>query len=270
MTVGPARQGRSGTTAAALRVVAWCAAITVAVPCGYLLIGGMALAAVPDPVSATLAAGTVVAVVVITARRLRPGWFAFNPQPRPREKTGARAFVASALAALLLAFLAGQVAAAVLYGEYGSSGFDRHEQAVQSSSPGMALLLSLLVAPVAEEALFRGLLYPLLRRRAGLVVSMTVTAALFALMHGNLVQAAATLPLDLVLALIAERTRAFGPAALAHAGYNLAAALVPPAVIQALTPAPCVILLLAAAGCGVVRLAGLVQASSGDVAGCRE
>ena len=269
MTVGPARQGRSGRAAAALRVAAWSAAITVAVPGGYLLIGVMALAAVPDPVTATMAAGTVVAVVVITARRLRPGRFAYAPPPRLWEKTGVRAFVSSALAALLLAFLAGQVAAAVLYGEYGSSGFDRHEQAVQSSGPGMALLLSLLVAPVAEEALFRGLLYPLLRRRAGLMVSMTVTALLFALMHGNLVQAAATLPLGLVLALIAERTRGIGAVVVAHAGYNLAVTLVPPAMIQPLTPAPCVIFLLAAASCGVVRLAGLVQATCGDVAGCR-
>ena len=51
------------------------------------------------------------------------------------------------------------------------------------------------LAPVSEELLFRGLLMPFLARRTGLAISITVSAALFALLHFNL---AAFLPIFLL------------------------------------------------------------------------
>ncbi len=51
------------------------------------------------------------------------------------------------------------------------------------------------LAPLSEELLFRGLLMPFLARRAGLAVSITASAALFALLHFNL---AAFMPIFLL------------------------------------------------------------------------
>lgn len=51
---------------------------------------------------------------------------------------------------------------------------------------GMAgLLLMVLLAPVVEELLFRGLIYRLLRQTFGMLLSVVLSAGCFALMHGQ-------------------------------------------------------------------------------------
>ncbi|BAS11843.1 CAAX amino terminal protease family protein [Arthrobacter sp. Hiyo8] len=92
-------------------------------------------------------------------------------------------------------FLAGQTAAEWIYLHLGSAGFDQHVQTQQSSGFALSLLVSLLVAPIVEETLFRGLLYPMLRKRTGAVVAAVLSSLLFAAMHGNAVQAVAVIPL---------------------------------------------------------------------------
>ncbi|NWF36789.1 type II CAAX endopeptidase family protein [Mariprofundus sp. KV] len=47
------------------------------------------------------------------------------------------------------------------------------------------LLLMVLLAPVVEELLFRGLIFRLLRRSFGMVLSVLLSAGCFALMHGQ-------------------------------------------------------------------------------------
>src|SRR5699024_7284668 len=63
------------------------------------------------------------------------------------------------------------------------------------------------------------------------LVAVLISATTFALMHGNIVQIAATLPLAVLLALVYERTRSLWPCVLAHVGFNLAATLIPVRVL---------------------------------------
>lgn len=225
----------------------WCAFVVVAVLGGYTLLALPVTAWVPDPVAATMAVGGIVALVVGSARLLRPRWLAYAPGSLcPDDARRSLGFWSWALLAVLLAFLAGQTIALMLYGLVGSAGFDQHLEAEQASGHALVLTLTLVVAPLSEEALFRGLAYPLLRRRADIVTSMTITALLFACMHGNLVQAAVTAPLGLVLALVAERTRRLWQVVVLHAAYNLAATLISPQAVQALATPQCAALLAAA------------------------
>ncbi len=81
------------------------------------------------------------------------------------------------------------------------------------------------VAPFVEELLFRGMLYPALAQRVGMVAAVAITAAGFMLLHA-LQLAFAWAPLLIlfavgaVLTLVRARTGSVGASFLVHAGYN--------------------------------------------------
>jgi membrane protease YdiL (CAAX protease family) len=82
-----------------------------------------------------------------------------------------------------------------------------------------------LLAPLVEELLFRGFLYPVMRRRVGVVVGTAVTAILFALIHeSQLAHAWAPLLMlfcvGVALTLTRELTDSVAASTLVHMGYN--------------------------------------------------
>lgn len=207
----------------------WCLAVPFLVVGAYIGLGLAAAGLVADPITATVVLGVVVTLVVGLLRWRRPDWFAYEPAPdRSGNKCGTVPFWVRVSGAGLLAFLAGQAMGLWLHLVFGSPGFEA--QAASRHSAGvMAIILALLVSPLSEEALFRGVFYPLLRRRVAVVIAVAVQAAAFAIMHANIVQIASVLPLAALLAIVYERTRGLVPVVLVHIGFNLAAALVPPA-----------------------------------------
>lgn len=81
------------------------------------------------------------------------------------------------------------------------------------------------LAPLMEEMFFRGFLYPVLNRRLGFVLSLTITSIAFSLLHAaQLAHAWAPLLLIFVVGLVLTYTRArvrsVGASFLIHAGYN--------------------------------------------------
>ncbi|WP_424863009.1 lysostaphin resistance A-like protein [Streptomyces sp. MMS24-I29] len=246
-----------------LLTIVWCAGLPAAVVTAYLGLGIVVVTAVGEPVLGTAVLGVAVTAVVGAVRLLRPRWLTYEPGPLPRP--GTPRFMWLTLSALALAFLAGQAAALWLYSVAGSNGFDQSQEAREAAGPGTVLLLTLVVAPVAEEMLFRGLLYPLLRRRAGVIASVLVTAAAFSVLHGNAVQAASALPLAVLLALVYERTRALWPCVLVHLGFNLAATAVPaPALAGFANPVSAMLLTAAFLGSALV-LYRKIAGRAGDV-----
>lgn len=234
-----------------LRAVLWCAGVPLAAVAAYLGAGLAIVAVVGEPILGTVVLSAAVAVVIGLARLRRPGWFSYPPEPGPRGAVpGLGRTVA---AAAVLAFLAGQSLAAWLYSVAGSAGFDQSNQARADAGVVLSAVLALVAAPVAEEMLFRGTVYPLLRRRAGVVASALLTTGVFALMHGNAVQFASTLPIALLMALVYERWRALWPCMLLHLGFNVAAVLVPPAAIAGLSnPVSALLLTAAFGGCALI------------------
>jgi membrane protease YdiL (CAAX protease family) len=86
-------------------------------------------------------------------------------------------------------------------------------------------------APLVEEVFFRGLLLRALSARlrglgrAGPVVSVVVTGAVFGLAHFELLQFAGLAVFGSILALITLRVGRLGPAIAAHAAFNAAAVI---------------------------------------------
>lgn len=263
-----------GTVATAspsrLRTVLWCAGVPLAAITAYLGAGIATVAAVGEPIVGTVLLSAAVAVVVGLARLRRPAWFAYRPETAPRQAVpGLGRAVAGAA---VLAFLAGQSLAAWLYSIAGSAGFDQSNQARADAGVLLSAVLALVAAPVAEEMLFRGTIYPLLRRRASIAASALLTTAVFGLMHGNAVQFATTLPIALLMSLVYERWRALWPCMLLHLCFNLAAVLVPPVAIAGLAnPVSALLLTAAFGGCALVIYHRIVDGSrpAAQVAGER-
>lgn len=99
------------------------------------------------------------------------------------------------------------------------------------SHPGTLLwavdaLGAVIVAPLVEELLFRGLLYGWLRSKYGLIAGRVVSSLVFAALHGSIAVLLPTFLMGFGLALLYERTRALAPCVIAHATGNLLAAIV--------------------------------------------
>lgn len=94
---------------------------------------------------------------------------------------------------------------------------------------GGVLLLVLVVvvmAPLAEELFYRGLLQRTLLRSLSPLVAIPVTALVFAASHGQLVQFPALAAFGVVLGVVAHRTGRQGMNTWAHVGFNATTVLV--------------------------------------------
>lgn len=98
------------------------------------------------------------------------------------------------------------------------------------SHPGTLLwtvdaLGAVIVAPVVEEILCRGMLYGWLRSKYGILTGRVVSSLVFAVLHGSIAVLLPTFIVGFGLVLLYERTRALAPCVIAHATGNLFAAM---------------------------------------------
>lgn len=82
------------------------------------------------------------------------------------------------------------------------------------------LLLIAVIAPIAEELFFRGMLYPVLRQRGSASWAIGINALLFAVVHFIPLLLPALFFLGLILAWVRERTQSIVPGILLHAMQN--------------------------------------------------
>lgn len=82
---------------------------------------------------------------------------------------------------------------------------------------GLAIVL---IAPMVEELVFRGILFTSLSKALNPVLSAVVTALLFAIAHGNLVQGSYAFVLGLLLALVRHQSGSLWSAIALHFAFN--------------------------------------------------
>ncbi len=85
------------------------------------------------------------------------------------------------------------------------------------------VVLAVIVAPVAEEIMFRGVLYTGLRDRFSPVSAAIVSSAVFAVFHGEPFVFLPIFALGLMLAWLTETTRSVWPGIVGHAVFNATA-----------------------------------------------
>ncbi len=88
-----------------------------------------------------------------------------------------------------------------------------------SGGLGMAIAL-VVVAPLTEELLFRGLILRGFMQRYGTVPAVLLSTLLFALVHVNPYQFASAITMGVFLAWLFVRTRSLWPCIIAHALFN--------------------------------------------------
>lgn len=136
--------------------------------------------------------------------------------------------------------IAGQFAVVLLYAPFISHlhNFDAPVKKLTGGSHGGGFvvigLLTIIVAPLAEELFFRGLLFRSLiglgsgattraMRRLGVVGAVVVDGLLFGLVHGELAQLAGLALFGMLLAFLVLRTGRLAMSILAHASFNAVA-----------------------------------------------
>lgn len=198
----------------------------------------------PRPVRATIFVGLITIIYAFIARhyiteRMSKKWSAqhgtddtFRVQP---VTLSSKTFGFIALATLL-GWCTGQILAHAYYAIFGSKGFDSVSESFNSDNVFLVLILAVLIAPVSEEMLMRGVIYPMLRFRFSAYTACIVTACIFGLLHGNIVQFIVTIPLSILVAWVYELSRDVTYCALIHMLFNFTAVLIPVGWIAELNP----------------------------------
>ena len=100
------------------------------------------------------------------------------------------------------------------------------EQVVYSGNIYVQILASVVAAPLVEEMLLRGLLYKRMRTRLKETPAMLISAAIFGLIHGNIVQFVYAFLLGILLCYVYEKFKTIWAPVIFHAGANLIAILI--------------------------------------------
>lgn len=97
-----------------------------------------------------------------------------------------------------------------------------------SNTPELVLsaVALIVIAPVVEEIIFRGILLPVFIKRFGMIAAAVITSLLFGLVHLQLNVFIVTFVLGLLLAWLYYRTLSLWPAIILHSLKNLVAFLV--------------------------------------------
>lgn len=89
----------------------------------------------------------------------------------------------------------------------------------------LMLLSTVIVAPIMEEVLFRGFLFPVFARRFGIIIGSVIVSMMFGLMHLSLAATPLTFIAGLILCYMYVRFRSIVPGISLHVINNLIAAV---------------------------------------------
>ena len=143
----------------------------------------------------------------------------------PDRSTGTKVRVFAAAAALFFLYYMAVSLAVELSGIPEKDAAFREAWAADAFSTGGLFLWAVVLAPVLEELLFRGILLRRAERAAGTLPAVLISALLFGLYHGNLSQGITAAAAGLALGYAYVRTDALLVSVVMHTAVNAAAFL---------------------------------------------
>lgn len=117
-------------------------------------------------------------------------------------------------------WLYGQITGAFILSQFGDPNFQVYLD-IQGIDPALTVLLSVFMAPVMEELLFRGVLQGNISRFINPWLAIVIQSLIFALIHGTRVHLFATFVLGMFVGILLELTGSMKWPILAHMGYNI-------------------------------------------------
>lgn len=118
-----------------------------------------------------------------------------------------------------------QLGAVCLNGLVSDSGFQNYSSEMSGGSVGFTLLLTIFVAPVLEEFLYRGLLFRGFSKAMPLWLAVTISSLLFGLSHGTVLHIFSGTFMGIFCCLVYYKTNRIFIPILVHIGYNFFAVL---------------------------------------------
>ena len=122
---------------------------------------------------------------------------------------------------LIIAFV-GQVFGSFIMSQTNDPSFKNYKSTANSNAL-LYFLFGILLAPVAEELMFRGVLFNTFKFKMSVILSAILQAFLFSIIHGTLVHLPGTFLLGLFTCLIYNLTAKFRYNIFVHMTYNLIA-----------------------------------------------
>ena len=185
------------------------------------LTGFVAMLPFPSWLTTTVWDGTFIAV----GAHLLSATGAFA---RPHARRG----VAAALVCtLVLTIVVGSIAGTAINLHYVDVGFAVYSDRRAAAPELPAVLLSCVIAPIAEEIVMRGCIYGSLRRRGSAMMAALLSSIMFAVAHGTVTHLPLTFLLGFVSCVAYEHTRSLLPSIAMHVAANVAALTVVPHLI---------------------------------------
>jgi len=89
-----------------------------------------------------------------------------------------------------------------------------------SGSIIIRLLSTIIMAPIVEEIVFRGLVLSRLKKAMKLWVAIIISSLIFGLLHGQLIWIIYAFALGILMAAVAERTKSVGASVVLHVAFN--------------------------------------------------
>lgn len=106
-----------------------------------------------------------------------------------------------------------------------SASYEGTSEALYSAPIKMQILCLVILIPICEELVFRGLMFKRIRERAGFVQSAVYSALVFGIFHGNLVQMLYGFVLGMLLAYMYEKYGSVKAPIIGHVIMNLVSVL---------------------------------------------
>ncbi|ARC86335.1 CAAX protease self-immunity family protein [Clostridium argentinense CDC 2741] len=101
-----------------------------------------------------------------------------------------------------------------------------------------------IVAPFAEEFLFRGVIYRTLSKNISIPVTIIIQGVLFGIYHGNLIQGVYASLLGIIFGFITYKTQSLWPAIIAHMTNNTIAVIIPAVMGDIFNTTSCMIFVI--------------------------
>ena len=136
------------------------------------------------------------------------------------EKRGVLQITGGVIAGAAIWYVMVYVISSALAGSSALNDYGEHIGQLNSGSPMLVFILTVLVAPIAEELLFRGALFNSLTSVANKPMAVLLTAVLFAVVHVDPVQMSYAFVLGIMLAFIRSETEMIVPCIAMHIAFN--------------------------------------------------
>ncbi len=105
------------------------------------------------------------------------------------------------------------------------AGYAESSSGLMNQKFGLAILSTVIAAPIIEEIIFRGLIYDRLKKGIPTVVAIIISSLLFGLAHGQPVWICYTTVMGITLAIIYNRTNSIAATIASHLAYNFTSVL---------------------------------------------